>query len=152
MSSKTSFEKVYDRFLSKVTDDMYISMSVEDVKDDLKTIMQSAISYFPFPKQPIKMEGGSFTEDLDPIEIEIISELMVGEWINRQIRTVRLTELQVTGNDAKGLNTGGQMRALKEIKHKHDVEVSSLIHFYHYGERDEDGRTTPLFNLSGKKR
>ena len=48
--TKTSFASVYNRFLGKITDDMYIEFSVEDSVKDLQSLLVDAIPGFEFPR------------------------------------------------------------------------------------------------------
>ena len=47
----TMFTKVYNRFLSKITDDMYIELTPEDTVRDLQNLLIDAIPNFEFPRQ-----------------------------------------------------------------------------------------------------
>lgn len=48
--TKTSFASVYNRFLGKITDDMYIEFTVEDTVKDLQNLLVDAIPGFEFPR------------------------------------------------------------------------------------------------------
>lgn len=48
--TKTSFASVYNRFLGKITDDMYIEFTVEDTVKDLQSLLVDAIPGFEFPR------------------------------------------------------------------------------------------------------
>lgn len=47
----TMFTKVYNRFLGKITDDMYIELTPEDTVKDLQNLLIDAIPNFEFPRQ-----------------------------------------------------------------------------------------------------
>lgn len=47
----TSFTKVYNRFLGKITDDMYIELTPEDTIKDLQNLIIDAIPGFEFPRK-----------------------------------------------------------------------------------------------------
>lgn len=47
----TTFATVYNRFLGKVTDDMYVELTPEDTLKDLKNLLIEAIPGFEFPRQ-----------------------------------------------------------------------------------------------------
>lgn len=47
----TMFTKIYNRFLSKITDDMYIELTPEDTVRDLQNLLIDAIPNFEFPRQ-----------------------------------------------------------------------------------------------------
>jgi hypothetical protein len=47
----TSFASVYDRFLGKITDDMYLELTPEDTLRDLQHLLINAIPGFEFPRK-----------------------------------------------------------------------------------------------------
>lgn len=47
----TPFTKVYNRFLGKITDDMYIELTPEDTVKDLQNLIIDAIPGFEFPRK-----------------------------------------------------------------------------------------------------
>ena len=63
----TSFNTIIDRFLSKITDDMYLELTEEDTIRDAKQYLLDAIPYFEFPRFPIfdyNVETATFSADL----------------------------------------------------------------------------------------
>jgi hypothetical protein len=46
----TSFSTIYDRFLGKITDDMYVELTLEDTLRDLQTLLVDALPGFEFPR------------------------------------------------------------------------------------------------------
>jgi len=46
----TSFSTIYDRFLGKITDDMYVELTPEDTLRDLQTLLLDALPGFEFPR------------------------------------------------------------------------------------------------------
>ena len=46
----TNFTDVYNRFLGKITDDMYIELTPEDTVKDLRNLLIDAIPVFEFPR------------------------------------------------------------------------------------------------------
>ena len=47
----TLFSTVYNRFLDKITDDMYIELTPEDTVKDLQNLLIEAIPGFEFPRK-----------------------------------------------------------------------------------------------------
>ena len=47
---KTSFASIYDCFLTKITDDMYLELTELDTYRLLQDLLISAISSFEFPR------------------------------------------------------------------------------------------------------
>ena len=70
MAEKTKFSAVYNRFLGKITDDMYMELTPQDTLRDLQSLLIDAIPGFEFPRKPI---------DDYTISTKIIREDEVGE-------------------------------------------------------------------------
>lgn len=47
----TPFSVIYDRFLGKITDDMYVELTPEDTLKDIQHLLLEAIPGFEFPRQ-----------------------------------------------------------------------------------------------------
>ena len=46
----TGFTSVYNRFLGKITDDMYVELTPQDTVRDLRNLLINAIPGFEFPR------------------------------------------------------------------------------------------------------
>ena len=70
----TKFTAIYDRFLGKITDDMYMELTPEDTVRDLQKLLINAIPGFEFPRKNL---------DAFVIQTEVIDEPDVapGEFI-----------------------------------------------------------------------
>ena len=49
----TSFTDIYNRFLGKITDDMYMELTPEDTVKDLQHLLLEAIPGFEFPRKDL---------------------------------------------------------------------------------------------------
>ena len=47
----TQFTEIYNRFLGKITDDMYVELTPEDTIKDLRNLLIEAIPGFEFPRK-----------------------------------------------------------------------------------------------------
>lgn len=63
METETKFATIYDRFLGKITDDMYVELTPEDTLRDLHTLLLQAIPGFEFPRKNLY----DFVEDVKVI-------------------------------------------------------------------------------------
>ena len=125
----TLFASVYNRFLGKITDDMYMELTPKDTIKDLQNLLISAIPGFEFPRKildyevlerPIDKDSvniqGFFIEDingngyedasyfiatLSSEEINILAILMMNEWLQRQITTIENIRMKYSGTDFK---------------------------------------------------
>lgn len=53
MAENTKFSAVYNCFLGKITDDMYMELTPQDTVRDLQSLLISAIPGFEFPRKPL---------------------------------------------------------------------------------------------------
>lgn len=49
----TQFVEIYNRFLGKITDDLYIELTPEDTIKDLRNLLVDAIPGFEFPRKDL---------------------------------------------------------------------------------------------------
>ena len=68
--AETQFSAIYNRFLGKITDDMYMELTPQDTIRDLQNLLIDAIPGFEFPRKPLY----DYT-----IETEVIPEDQVKE-------------------------------------------------------------------------
>lgn len=74
----TPFTVIYDRFLGKVTDDMYLELTLEDTIRDLQNIFIQAIPDFEFPRFDLydyELEQEEITlDEIPPADAFIIKQ------------------------------------------------------------------------------
>lgn len=125
----TLFSIVYNCFLNKITDDMYMELTPQDTIRDLRNLLLNAIPGFEFPRKMLdfeilireitpdsvnifgfvvedaegnKIEDASyFKEVLSPEEINILAILMMEGWLQRQITSIENTRQKYSGSDFK---------------------------------------------------
>lgn len=83
----TPFDKVYDAFLSRILEDEWQQWMLEEAKQDWRQILESAVTWFKFPRVSLERTEEGFVEDLGAEEIQIIADFMKCEWLNRCIMT-----------------------------------------------------------------
>ena len=83
----TNLQDVYDAFLAKMLEDEWTGWKQEEVNKDLEAILEGAIPYFKFPKKSLAFANGSFIDELNNTEIQILATYMKVEWLNRTILT-----------------------------------------------------------------
>lgn len=80
----TPFTSVYNRFLGKITDDMYLELTPQDTERDLKNLLIDAVPAFEFPRKTLNYvlnEEPYFEAELDSEEINILAILMMLSWL-----------------------------------------------------------------------
>lgn len=83
----TPFSKIYDAFLSRILEDEWQHWMIEEAEQDWRQILESAISWFKFPRISLERNNEGFINDLDAEEIQVIADYMKCEWLNRCILT-----------------------------------------------------------------
>ena len=83
----TSFDKIYDAFLNKMLDDEWDGWTEEELKSDLRSLLDAAIPWFKFPRISLETNEEGFIENLSNNEIQILASYMKCEWLNRTILT-----------------------------------------------------------------
>lgn len=129
----TSYETIYEKFLQKITDYKILELSDEDVMNMLHGWMTSSIAKFRTCSADLSNRDDilmQFNETLTDLEIEILSILMVSEWLSPQLNSVLLTKQMITGNDLKFYSQSAHLKELIELKSNSDKEARLLINRY----------------------
>ena len=72
----TRFVEVYNRFLGKITDDMYVELTPEDTIKDLRNLLIEAIPGFEFPRK--NLYDYSINEIIKPEDEVLNNEFIIG--------------------------------------------------------------------------
>ena len=85
----TNFQVVYDAFLAKMLDDEWANWYEDDILEDWKSLLMSAIRWFKFPRVSLEVseDEDAFVDDLNNEEVQILATYMKCEWLNRTILT-----------------------------------------------------------------
>ena len=163
--TSTPFSYIYDSFLSKITDDMYMELTELDTYQLLEELLLSSIQKFEFPRvalteyelvsitdevkytgaesgqeevPAILYEGGSFTSALTAEEINILATYMVVEWLGQQLASVENTRMKYSGNDFKFTSQANHMQKLLQLKKDYEREGFHLQRLYKRRQKDSE--------------
>lgn len=129
----TSFEEIYDRFLGKITDDMYMEWTYEDTVKDLKNLLMDAIPGFEFPRFPLydfDTDLEEFGSHLTSEEINILALLMYNAWLQRQIASIEQTRMKYSGTDFKMTSQANHLAKLIELKKEAERQAHHMQRLY----------------------
>ena len=115
----TTFETIIDKFLGKITDDMYLELTPEDTIRDAKQFLIDAIPYFEFPRFALydyNAELEEYNIDLTAEEINILALLMKTAWLDRQINSIEVTRMKYSGADFKLTSQANHLSKLLQLK------------------------------------
>ena len=149
----TSFSKIYESFLSKITDDMYMQLTPEETYQILRQLLLSAIHKFEFPRQSldyqlkkIKKENDNtiilkwyFTNRLTDEEINILSNYMIVEWLGQQLASVENVRMKFSGSDFKFTSQANHMQKLLQLKKDYERQGFHLQRLYKRRALDKNG-------------
>ena len=138
----TSFETIIDRFLGKITDDMYLELTPEDTIRDAKQFLVDAIPYFEFPRFALydyNEELEEYNVELTDEEINILALLMKTAWLERQINSVEVTRMKYSGSDFKMTSQANHLSKLIQLKHEIVRESTHAQRLYKRRKFNTDG-------------
>lgn len=129
----TPFQKIYDAFLGKITDDMYIELTKEDTLRDLKSIFLQAIPGFEFPRFELYNYDECADEyncQLTEEEINIFALLMMNVWLQRQVTSIEHIRQKYTGSDFKLTSQANHLAKLMELKRETERQTHHMQRLY----------------------
>lgn len=153
----TPFSVIYDSFLSRCTDNMYMEMSEIDTLEQLQNILLNAIPRFKLPRFDIfdyeegyldssgtykgiesdyeevpatLWVGGFFCKSLTAEEINILSLAMLIEWFNQQLATTEYTKMKYSSADFKFTSQANHLAKLKVMIEEYTSQCKSLQDTY----------------------
>lgn len=162
----TPFSQVYDSFLSKVTDDMYMEFTELDTFRMLEELLISAIPKFEFPRVDINnyeialmqdvstykgvesdnievaatiYSNGYFINKLSQEEVNVLSTYMIVEWLGQQLASVENTRMKYSGTDFKFTSQANHMQKLLVLKKDYEREGFHLQRLYKRRKADKNG-------------
>ena len=146
ITSTTPFSAVYNKFLSKVTDDMYMELTKEETDALLNELLMSAIPWFEFPR--VNLNNKTETEFLVPLseeEINILATYMIVEWMGQQLATVELIRMKYSGSDFKFTSQANHMHKLKDLQKEYERKGLHMQRLYKRREFDNQGNVRSTF-------
>ena len=150
----TPFSVVYDSFLSKITDDMYMELTPQDTDKILQELLISALPKFEFPRQNLQYEEmpieGEFDEIGEPFttqcfvnkltqqEVNIIATYMIVEWLGQQLATIENTRMKYSGSDFKFTSQANHMQKILQLKKDYERRGFHLQRLYKRRKKDPE--------------
>lgn len=171
----TTFYEIYCRFLGKITDDLYMEMTLEETFETLEDMLMDSMGEFRFPRfrlyhydrevvtltetivneetqeEEVKVVSrGAFFDKLTPEEIDILAELMLLEWFNRQLATTRIAQMKYSTSDFKMTSQAAHMQRLLAVIKEKERETSNQQHMYKRRKINDEGYVVANYDgLSG---
>lgn len=139
----TSYEKIYENLLPKFRSYEIPLMSTEEVKDYLHDFLIPAISRFHVCRKDLNDRDDilqRFNVDLSDIEIEIVSNYLLIEYIDSEyIRTPSLLKVQLPSSDFKVFSPANFLDKLMAMHKTYVTENETLLTRYAWMMAKESG-------------
>ena len=133
----TPFSVLYERCLSKITDPTLIQLPEEDLEYMLHGWLMSAVAKHRMCTHDLAdrdEDAKQFNADLTELEKEILSIMMVREWISQQLHSVTLTLQAFSGKETKYYSQAQHIAELSALDEKLRLEAQQLSRDYTYTE------------------
>ena len=157
----TPFTDVYNRFLGKITDDMYMELTPEDTIRDLNNLLIDAIPGFEFPRknlmdytidnttQNVLESTSSFSEELTSEEINILAILMMNNWLQRQVTSIENTRMKYSGSDFKFTSQANHLAKLLSLLKEVQRQSHHMQRLYKRRRFDKNGSYESNWSVLG---
>ena len=135
----TPYETIYNHALSKIEDPTLAMLPEEDLENMLHGYLMSAIAKHRKCEHDLSdrdEELKQFNSDLSDLEIEILSILMVREWISVQLHSVVNTLQAFGGKEEKFYAQSSHIKELREMDDRLRLEAQQLSRDYSYIDND----------------
>lgn len=144
----TTFQEVYDAFLSGITDDMFMELTKEDTDEMLEELLTAALPHFELPRKDIfdlDRARKRFKCLLTSEEIRIIRSYMVVEWLNFQLASVENVRQKYSSSDFSFTSQASHIEKLIKLRDTYRAEGLHLQRLYGRRMRSKDGSYISTF-------
>ena len=132
----TAYSSIYEVFLSGITDYSLVSYTSTQLATLELSYLKRAINKFIDCKQDLTDRSDTtslFNITLTVLEIEILGNMMIVEWLNPQIRTTNLIKQAMGDKDFKISSQANHLEKLLVLKKDIKKDIKELKNDYKYG-------------------
>ena len=139
----TTFQEMFDFFLSGITDDMFMEMTKEDTEEMLQELLVAAVPRFEFPRWghpfDLDLKNKTFTTHLSMEEMIIIRYYMISEWLSFQIANVDLVRQKYSSTDFSFTSQAAHLKQLMVLKQEYERQAFHQQRLYCRRRPDKQG-------------
>lgn len=134
----TKFDVVYDSFLSKISDFDWLEMREDDLKDCLFDLLKQAISRFgkDCKVDLFSHDEVEFADNLTPVEIDILSEIMIENWLKPKLYNSELLRNRLSTKDFSQFSPANLLKSIRETYELSHRRSETEINRYTFTEND----------------
>lgn len=131
----TPYEKIYERFLSKVSD--FNLAEVDDYSFDkmIQGWLESSIVKTRKCKHDLSLrdnDAQEFMEDLLDLEVELLALGMIDAWVSPMLNSTELTLQFIGGKEEKYYSQAQMLAELRNLKKENLLEMNRLHNYFTY--------------------
>lgn len=109
----TSIEEVIDLYLAKIENYDYLGYSEDELLEELRPMMNSAISKLFTIDVNIDWDTEEFSRELTPIEQNIIAYGLVEEFISQKVNSIKVLENHLAMKDYNLYSSANMLKQLQ---------------------------------------
>lgn len=146
----TEYQTVYDAFLAKIKeDDWAYETDIDMMLCDWRSILESAIPFFKFPKVSLERDNDGFFADLGSDEIQILANLMKEEWLSRTINSWENVKVMYDERDFSQANLLDKFIKLQENVQAKNRKLQKIYYRSSIDKRDNMKKPFDYTKLAG---
>lgn len=131
----TPYEKIYNRFLQKITD--FNLAEVDDYSFDemLQGWLNSSIVRIRKCQHDLSKrddELQEFEEDLSDLEVELLALGMTISWLDQYLNSTELTLMMIGGKEEKYYSQAAHIKELRDLRESTVLEMNRLHNYNTY--------------------
>lgn len=132
----TTYDTIYDRFLTKITDFFILELDDNDVREWCYDLMLSTIATFPIIDHDfddlLNDDEACFDEELSNTEVEYLACGMAYQWVVPQLNNTTLTKQYIGTKDEKFFSQSGQITQLRELQNDNLARTKKIRRDYNF--------------------
>ena len=130
----TPYDVVDNSFLNKITDDLLLTMTDEYLEKTIDSFRVSAS--IKFKQCPTLLNRDDelriYNTTLTDEEVEILSNLMVLEWLKQRINSIELLKQNMSLKDYHQYSQANHLETLLKLRRETNADIDRLIVSYTY--------------------
>lgn len=144
--STNKVSDVFDSFLGKISDYTFLNVSDEDLEKDLHKYLRTSCAKFHQCKKSLILNNDrtEFKDHLSYFEVEILSKLMVVEYMHPQILSSETIRQSLSDGDFKIYSQSAHLRELnllyRQMKKESQQMILDYTYFKMYKEDDKNDK------------
>lgn len=129
----TEVNTIYKQFLAMINDKEWLLVDEEVIEDLMFTYLQGTISKFDICRKSLELKDNkSFVEDLSPLEVKILSQGMLLEYLNPKIIREENLRQTISTKDYHDLSNANMLDKLLKLKKSVEEDYEELLNKYDY--------------------